>query len=102
MPEFATGFWQSKLRYYSQEDLLSVAREYKKRELPISVIVADFYHWPVTGDWKFTPELWPDPAGMIKELESMDIQISRFSLAHSGASKRELCRIQEKELYHSP
>jgi alpha-D-xyloside xylohydrolase len=75
MPEFATGFWQSKLRYYSQEDLLSVAREYKKRKLPISVIVADFYHWPVTGDWKFTPELWPDPAGMIKELESMDIQL---------------------------
>ncbi len=75
MPEFATGFWQSKLRYYSQEDLLSVAREYKKRNLPISVIVADFYHWPVTGDWKFNPELWPDPAGMIRELESMDIEL---------------------------
>ena len=75
MPEFATGFWQSKLRYYSQEDLLSVAREYKKRQLPISVIVADFYHWPVTGDWKFTPELWPDPAGMIRELDSMDIKL---------------------------
>ncbi len=41
MPEFATGFWQSKLRYYSQEDLLSVAREYKRRNLPISVIVID-------------------------------------------------------------
>jgi alpha-D-xyloside xylohydrolase len=29
MPVFATGFWQSKLRYYSQDDLMSVAREYK-------------------------------------------------------------------------
>jgi len=75
MPEFATGFWQSKLRYYSQEDLLSVAREYKRRNLPISVIVADFYHWPATGDWKFNPELWPDPAGMIKELDSLDIEL---------------------------
>jgi len=75
MPEFATGFWQSKLRYYSQEDLLSVAREYKRRKLPISVIVADFYHWPVTGDWKFNPELWPDPAAMIEELDSMDIKL---------------------------
>ncbi len=75
MPEFATGFWQSKLRYYSQEDLLSVAREYKRRNLPISVIVADFYHWPATGDWKFDSELWPDPAAMIEELDSMGIEL---------------------------
>jgi len=75
MPEFATGFWQSKLRYYSQEDLLDVAREYRRRNLPISVIVADFYHWPVTGDWKFNPELWPDPAEMIEELDSLGIEL---------------------------
>ncbi len=75
MPEYATGFWQSKLRYYSQEDLLSVAREYKKRKLPISVIVADFYHWPVTGDWKFNEELWPDPKAMVEELDSMNIKL---------------------------
>jgi alpha-D-xyloside xylohydrolase len=75
MPEFATGLWQSKLRYYSQEDLLSVAREYRRRNLPISVIVADFYHWPVTGDWKFNSELWPDPAAMIKELDSLNIKL---------------------------
>lgn len=75
MPEYATGFWQSKLRYYSQEDLLSVAREYKKRNLPISVIVADFYHWPVTGDWKFNEDLWPDPEAMIEELDSLGIKL---------------------------
>ncbi len=75
MPYFATGFWQSKLRYSSQEELLSVAREYKKRGLPISVIVADFYHWPTSGDWKFNPEFWPDPKGMIDELESMGIKL---------------------------
>jgi len=75
MPAFATGFWQSKLRYSSQAELLSVAREYKKRNLPISVIVADFYHWPVSGDWKFDPEHWPDPEGMVKELEAMGIKL---------------------------
>lgn len=75
MPEYGTGFWQSKLRYYSQEDLLSVAREYKKRNLPISVIVADFYHWPTTGDWKFNKELWPDPKAMVEELDSLGIEL---------------------------
>ena len=38
MPDFAMGFWQCKLRYQTQEELLSIAREYKKRGLPISVI----------------------------------------------------------------
>ena len=75
MPEFATGFWQSKLRYASQEELLSVAREYRKRGLPISVIVADFYHWPVSGDWRFDPKHWPDPEGMVQELEAMGVKL---------------------------
>jgi alpha-D-xyloside xylohydrolase len=75
MPAFATGLWQSKLRYASQEELLSVAREYKKRSLPISVIVADFFHWPNSGDWKFDPKFWPDPAAMVKELDSMGIKL---------------------------
>ena len=75
MPSFAAGLWQSKLRYASQDELLSVAREYKKRNLPISVIVADFFHWPHSGDWKFDPKLWPDPAGMVKELDSMGIKL---------------------------
>jgi alpha-D-xyloside xylohydrolase len=75
MPKFATGFWQSKLRYSSQEELLSVAREHKKRKLPISVIVADFYHWPASGDWKFDSRFWPDPEGMVKELEAMGIKL---------------------------
>jgi len=75
MPSFATGLWQSKLRYASQEELLSVAREYKKRNLPISVIVADYFHWPRSGDWKFDPKLWPDPKGMVRELDSMGIKL---------------------------
>ena len=75
MPAFATGLWQSKLRYSSQKELLSVAREYKKRNLPISVIVADFFHWPNSGDWKFDPKFWPDPAGMVRELDSLGIKL---------------------------
>ena len=75
MPDYAMGFWQCKLRYQTQEELLEVAREYKRRGLPISVIVADFFHWPNQGDWKFDPEYWPDPKGMVDELKSMGIEL---------------------------
>lgn len=74
-PKFAAGFWQCKLRYESQEDLLQVAREYKKRNIPISVIVIDYFHWTEQGDFKFEPTLWPDPEAMVKELAEMGIQL---------------------------
>ncbi len=75
MPEYGLGFWQSKLRYQTQEELLSVAREYKRRNLPLDVIVVDFFHWPLQGDWKFDPEYWPDPKAMTEELKSMGIEL---------------------------
>ncbi|MBV9230985.1 MAG: glycoside hydrolase family 31 protein [Chloroflexi bacterium] len=74
-PTWAAGFWQCKLRYRTQDELLSVAREYKRRGLPLSVIVIDFFHWTIQGDWRFDPELWPDPAAMVRELEDMGVKL---------------------------
>ena len=75
MPDYAMGFWQCKLRYRTQEEVLEVAREYKRRNLPISVIVVDFFHWPLQGEWKFDPTYWPDPDAMIAELKEMGIEL---------------------------
>ena len=74
-PEFAAGFWQCKLRYRNQEELLEIAREYKRRNLPISVIVIDFFHWTMMGDWQFDPVDWPDPTKMVEELGEMGIKL---------------------------
>jgi alpha-D-xyloside xylohydrolase len=74
LPEWAAGFWQSKLRYQTQEELLEVAREYKRRELPLSVIVIDYFHWPCQGEWKFDQKYWPDPKSMVEELEEMGVK----------------------------
>lgn len=75
MPDWAMGFWQCKLRYQTQEELLNIAREYKRRGLPIDVIVIDYFHWPLQGDWKFDPKYWPDPDAMIRELDDMGIKL---------------------------
>ncbi len=34
MPEWGLGFWQCKLRYWNQEQLLDVAREFKTSRYP--------------------------------------------------------------------
>ncbi len=74
-PAWASGFWQSKLRYASQAELEEVAIEYQKRGLPLSVIVIDFFHWTRQGDWMFDPQAWPDPVGLVKRLADLGVKV---------------------------
>jgi len=75
LPAWASGFWQSKLRYRDQEELLEVAREHRRRDLPLSVIVADYFHWRAMGDYQFDESEWPDPAAMVAELKAMGVEL---------------------------
>ncbi|KAK5102347.1 hypothetical protein LTR70_000132 [Exophiala xenobiotica] len=75
MPEYALGFWQCKLRYRTQEEVLAVAREFQRRKLPLSVIVVDFFHWPTQGDWRFDSNFFSEPKVMVSELESMGVKL---------------------------
>lgn len=75
MPEHGLGFWQCKLRYWNQEQLLDVVREHRRRGLPMDVVVADFFHWPHMGDFRFEDEFWPDPAAMVAELRELGVEL---------------------------
>jgi len=75
LPEWAAGFWQSKLRYRTQDEFLGVVREHKRRGLPLSVAVIDYFHWPHQGDWRFDPQYWPDPKGMVEELTRLGVRL---------------------------
>lgn len=48
MPLWAFGYWQSKERYQSAKELESVVAEYRRRRVPLDVIVQDWCYW---GDW---------------------------------------------------
>ena len=74
-PESLMGLWQCKLRYRTQDEVLSVARAYQQEGIKIEQIVIDFFHWTVQGDWKFDKTYWPDPKAMVDELHSMGIRV---------------------------
>lgn len=74
-PEDLMGLWQCKLRYRTQAEVLAIAREYQEKGIKIDVIVIDFFHWTLQGDWKFDPQYWPDPKAMINELHGMGIKV---------------------------
>lgn len=75
MPEWGLGFWQCKLRYWNQRQLLDVAHGFKQRNIPLDLIVVDFFHWPHMGDFRFENEFWPDPKAMADELHSMGVKL---------------------------
>ena len=70
MPRWAMGFWQCRQRYQSQEELLNIVREFRRREIPLDNIVQDWFYWPEDqwGDHEFDPIRFPDPEGMVQEL----------------------------------
>ena len=74
MPEYGLGYWQCKLRYRTQEEILAVARKHKALGLPMDAIVVDFFHWTRQGDFKFEPRDWPNPDAMVKELKELGIE----------------------------
>jgi len=71
-PRWAFGYWQSKERYRTREELLSAAAEFRSRKIPIDVIVQDWQYWGKLG-WNamgFDPEIFPDPKGMLDALHA--------------------------------
>lgn len=75
MPEWATGFWQSRLRYETQDELLSVARKYKEMGIGLSAIICDYFHWTEQGDYKFDPKYWHNVKAMADELHEMNTKL---------------------------
>ena len=68
MPQWATGFWQCRLRYETQEELLSVVRRYRELGIPLSAVIVDYFHWTEQGEYRFDPKYWPDVRAMADEI----------------------------------
>ena len=66
--EWAYGFFQSKDRYRSDEELLKVAQEYRSQRVPLDVLVQDWFWWVKQGDPEFTAEQYPDVPATLKKL----------------------------------
>ena len=78
LPLWAYGFWQCRERYTSGKHLVETVKEFRKRNLPIDVIVQDWQYWGKHG-WgvpQFDTSNYPDPEKFIKELHDLDAHFS--------------------------
>ncbi len=70
LPKWAMGFWQSRERYKTQDEILQTVDEFRKRKIPLDNIVMDWSYWEQDkwGSQQFDVTRFPDAAGMIKTL----------------------------------
>lgn len=76
MPRYLFGYIQSKERYVSSDDLISTLREYRRREIPIDMIVQDWNYWPEGwGYMKMNRRFYPDPAALADSIHALDARL---------------------------
>jgi alpha-D-xyloside xylohydrolase len=78
LPLWAYGFWQCRERYTSGDNLVETIKEFRKRNLPVDVIVQDWQYWGKYG-WgvpKFDETHYPDPDKFIKQLHDLNAHFS--------------------------
>ena len=77
MPKWAMGYWQSRERYKTQDEILSSLKEFRKRRIPIDNIVLDWNYWE-ENDWgshEFDKKRFPDPKGMVDAIHAMNAKM---------------------------
>lgn len=74
---WAYGFWQSKERYKTQDELVSVVREFRRRRIPIDAVVQDWFYWDPFkwGSHRFDRARYPDPARMTGDLHALHTKL---------------------------
>ena len=81
MPKYLFGYAQSREHYACADDLISTVAEYRRRQVPLDIIVQDWQYWR-SNEWgqkSMDPERYPDPKAMIDELHNMHSKV-QFSI----------------------
>ncbi len=75
MARWTWGLWQSKERYSTQNELLSVAQRHRALKIPFDAVVQDWQYWGPNG-WgshEFEASRYPDPSAMVKQLHAQNV-----------------------------
>ncbi len=72
-PKWVLGFWQSRERYKTQDEIEGTLAEFRKRHIPIDNIVQDWNYWPEDqwGSHKFEASRYPNPQQMLDNVHQM-------------------------------
>lgn len=74
-PRFALGYHQCRWSYDSEEEVMSLAREFRARRLPCDAIWLDIGHMRDFLTMTWDPHRFPTPAAMIERLHALGLRL---------------------------
>ena len=75
MARWTWGLWQSKERYATQDELIGIADEHRKRGIPLDAVIQDWQYWE-PGQWgshRFDASRYADPKAMVSALRARNV-----------------------------
>lgn len=76
-PKWAFGYMQSKQKYNTQEEIVSIVKGFRERKFPLDLIVQDWMYWP-DGKWgqkSFDVKRYPEPGKMVQDIHGMNAKL---------------------------
>ncbi len=83
LPLWTYGFWQSKERYKSQDELVGVVKKYRELGVPLDGIIQDWQYWGNNYLWNAMEFLNPEfynPKKMVNEVHNSECARGHFHL----------------------
>lgn len=77
MPRWALGYIHCRERFHSQDEIISNANEFRKRGIPMDVMVQDWQYWGKYG-WnamRFDEDFYPNPKKLVDDLHSIGARL---------------------------
>jgi len=74
-PLWTFGYWQSKERYKSQNELVGVVQKYRELGVPLDGIIQDWQYWGNNYLWnamEFLNSEFPNPKKMVDDIHNMN------------------------------
>lgn len=77
-PLWTYGYWQSKERYKSQNEIVGVVKKHRELGVPLDGIIQDWQYWGNNYLWnamEFLNEDFPQPQKMLNDIHAMNAKI---------------------------
>ncbi len=77
-PLWTYGYWQSKERYKSQDELVGVVKKYRELEVPLDGIIQDWQYWGNNYLWNAMEFLNPEfynPQKMVDDVHKLNVHV---------------------------
>ncbi len=77
VPRWTFGFWYSRYYAYTEKEFLGLARDYRKRGIPLDVMIIDTdWRKAVWGGYDWNKKYFPNPRRALKALHAMGLKTS--------------------------